>query len=234
MDTDVTAAERGVRTPPYVAYKTFRNFMESLRKTMPSRIDRSVLHTMSGGAQSQMIHALRSMDLVTTRGIPTDLFRHLVSSEGAERRPHLQAALRAGYPFLFAGSINLATASGQQLLDEFSKVPISGDTVRRSVAFFLAAAREAGIPLSGYFDRIQSRAGSGKRAAAAPVPEPGIQRDEAVAGPPRPPIEAQKSLLLWGLFERLPKPGTRWPKAHREQWLQTLQNVLCLEYPDEE
>lgn len=249
ITTEHGIGEGGAKAPPYIAYKTFRNFVDSLKKAMPSRIDRSVLHTMSGGAQSQMMHALRSMELVTQHGIPTDSLRTLVSAEGDERKGALLAALRVGYPFLFSGTIDLATATGKQLLEEFDKAPISGDTVRRSVAFFLAAAKDAGIPLSTYFDRIQARAGRGKRAAPNGAGAPNTEEhskpkvipymtgeaepDEQVIRKEVPSAAAQHSLLLWGLFQRLPEPGTVWAKAQREQWLQTLQNVFILEYKDE-
>jgi len=52
--------------------------------------------------------------------------------------------------------------------------------------------------------------------------------------PPADHADAQDSLLLWGLFKRLPKPQTPWPAEERKRWVDTLQNVLSLEYPDKE
>lgn len=251
-DQEKTTDKRLSSAPPYIAYKTFRNFVDSLRITMPGRIDRSVMHTMSGGAQGQMMHALRTMDLVSQHGIPTEAFKKLVSAEADERKKALAVALHIGYPFLFSDSVNLATATGKQLLEQFAGVGLTGDTVRRSVSFFLAAAKDAGITLSPYFRKIQSRSNPAKRTGA----NGGLDTDDADASrqprpktirymtgraeqrkPPErelPVIPAQESLLLWGLFQRLPKPGAVWPPAQREQWLQTLQNVFSLEYRDEE
>lgn len=241
----------GSSSPPYVSYKTFKNFLDSLKIAMPGRIDRSVLHTMSGAVQSHLMHALRTMELVNAHEIPSESFKRLAASDGPGRQQALIAALKIGYPFLFDGSIDLGTASGKQLLDEFGKTALNGDSVRKSVAFFLAGAKDAGIKLSPYFSKIQSRSvpkksnGSGMSSAKAD-PEP-----KTKSVPVTPPAEtgtrgvespqyaqattpsAQESLLLWGLFHRLPKPGTPWPKAQREQWIQTLQNVLTMEYPGE-
>jgi hypothetical protein len=38
--------------------------------------------------------------------------------------------------------------------------------------------------------------------------------------------------MLMGLFHRLPLPGSKWSHDERERWIQTLQNVLMLEYPE--
>ena len=148
---------------PYVSYKTFKNFLDSLKVAIPGRIDRSVLHTMSGGNRKHLMHALRTMGLVTEREIPTESLKRLASSTGPDEQKALTAALKVGYPFLFDGSIDLSTASGKQLLDEFAKTGLNGDSVRKSVGFFLAAGKDAGIKLSTFFDKIQSRSAVAKK-----------------------------------------------------------------------
>ena len=35
-----------------------------------------------------------------------------------------------------------------------------------------------------------------------------------------------------GLLETLPEPGTDWPPANREQWLETARNIFALLYQD--
>ena len=35
-----------------------------------------------------------------------------------------------------------------------------------------------------------------------------------------------------GLLDTLPEPGTDWPKAGREQWLETARNIFALIYHD--
>ena len=156
----------GTVNPPYVAYKTFRNFLDSLRVTMPSRIDRSVMHTLSGGAQSHLMHALKSMGLISANVLPSDTLKELVVPEEDRRRRAMLTALRVGFPFLFEGAIDLSTASGKQLMEQFASVSLGASTTSRAIAFFLASAKDAGLPLSPYFRRIQSRsASSGRRSA---------------------------------------------------------------------
>src|SRR5271165_6638743 len=47
--------------PPYLAYRTFTNYIDGLKANgaPPSRIDRSVLGAFSGGVQTQLISTLR-------------------------------------------------------------------------------------------------------------------------------------------------------------------------------
>ena len=40
--------------PPYVPYRSFGNFIQSLKQGIPARIDRSVMSNMSGALQSQL------------------------------------------------------------------------------------------------------------------------------------------------------------------------------------
>ncbi len=160
MNAEETTEHKKPHSPPYVAFKTFGNFVNSLKITLPGRIDRSVMHTMSGGAQSHIMASLRSMDLISGHGIPTEVFRELVNSEGEARKKALLSAIKIGFPFLFDGSIDLSSATGKQLLERFDSAPLTGNTLRRSVAFFLAAAKDAGLNLSPYFSKIQSRSGT--------------------------------------------------------------------------
>jgi hypothetical protein len=37
-----------------------------------------------------------------------------------------------------------------------------------------------------------------------------------------------------GLLETLPDPGADWPRAQREQWLETARNIFALLYQDSE
>ena len=60
------------KTPPYVPYKTFYNFINGLHENgIPSQIDRSIMGGMSGSAQSAIIGTLEFLRLVTETGEPT-------------------------------------------------------------------------------------------------------------------------------------------------------------------
>src|ERR1035438_10278775 len=87
--------------PPYVPYRSFRNFIDSLKQGIPARIDRSVMSSMSGALQSQLTTTLRYLMLISPTGQPTNSLPKLVNSEGPERAKAMREIITNCYPFLF-------------------------------------------------------------------------------------------------------------------------------------
>lgn len=232
------ATEKKKAAPPYVAYRTLSNFLDRFKQGIPGRIDRGLMASMSGAAQSQVTTALRFLKMITEHGHPTELLKRYVSGQEADRKAALMEMLEESYPFVFAGGFDIGTATGSQLRESFAEnTSATGETLQRCIAFFKDAAADADIVVSPYITQKQGRAsGPRKRAAAPRREEKVIERtpSQTPATPPagKPAVPAQASMLLWGLFERLPKPGTVWPLYERERWVQTLNNVLLLEYPE--
>ena len=75
--------ERGrKRLPPYISYRTFHNFVERLQQQLPARIDRSYWGDMlSGSTGTQLMAALRFLDLIDENGRPTDRLKPLVNGQ---------------------------------------------------------------------------------------------------------------------------------------------------------
>ena len=147
--------------PPYAPYRSFRNFIESLKQGIPARIDRSVMSSFSGALQSQLTTTMRYLGLTRESGHPTDLLPKLVNSEGPERVKVMYDILVRSYPFLFVG-FDLKTATPRMLEEQFSDTGASGGTLDKCTNFFLAAAKDAGIETSHHFKsqrgpRIQRR-----------------------------------------------------------------------------
>ena len=139
------------KIPPYVSYRTLTNLLgEFQAQGIPSRIDRSVLAHKSGTVQSQLLLALKFLGLIKGSGHPTEKLEALVHSEEAKRKTILGEILRDSYDFIFASGFDLKTASADQAEELFQSRGASGETVRRCIAFLLAAAREAGVPCSAY------------------------------------------------------------------------------------
>lgn len=227
--------------PPYVPYKTFRAFLGKFSQGLPGRIDRGLMGSMSGGAQSQVSTALKYLGFVSENGIPTETMRQYVLGEEAKRAAALRLVLQKAYPFVFGeeAAFDFATATSSQLREEFeSKTSATGDTVGRCIAFLKDAAQDAGIVISPYITQKKSRSSTPRKRASIRSGEVGdqskgktrVESPPVFPPPPPPAIPAQESLLLWGLFRKLPKPGSRWPADERAQWMQTLTNVLALEY----
>lgn len=224
--------------PPYVAYKTLSNFVERFKQGLPGRVDRGLMSSMSGAAQSQVTTALRYMGMITEHNHPTELMKRYATGEPEERKAALRQMLEASYPFIFDGRFDFSTSTASQLREAFeANTTATGETVSRCIVFLKDAAIDAGIVVSRFITQKRSRTPGARKKAASPRKDE--KPAEKPAGgspppymPPAPAMPATASLLLSGLFQRLPKPGTAWPKVDREQWLQTLQNVLVMEYPE--
>ena len=137
-------------TPPYTSYRTFKTFIEDCREHgLPSRVDRSVLTRFSGVVGAQLTHALRFLGLIEEEGRPTERLRDLVDAEEAGRwRERLLALLKERYAPLYA--IDLESATPSHFQETFRKAfPAADAVVQKCVTFFLYAAADAGVKISG-------------------------------------------------------------------------------------
>jgi hypothetical protein len=143
-------AAQSARTPPYVSYRTFKTFLDDLsREGVPSRIDRSVLTRFSGVVGTQLVHALRFFGLVEEDGRPTERLRRLAEAHGSAHWPDTFAELlRKTYAPMFA--IDLEAATPSHFSATFRKAfPAADAVVQKCVTFFLYAASDAGVKVSG-------------------------------------------------------------------------------------
>ncbi len=184
------------RTPPYTSYRTFKTFIEDLRDNgVPSRIDRSVLTRFSGVVGSQLTHALRFLGLIEGQGRPTERLRALVNAHSAGRWPEaLQELMRQEYAPIFA--IDLEAATPSHFNEAFRKAFPAADAVaQKCVTFFLYAANDAGVTISGRVmkgRKPRSLTPRRRRPAAAPT----AQEREAPAGGPSRIGERKPSEML--------------------------------------
>ena len=181
---------RSSGTPPYTSYRTFKTFIEDLREQgVPSRIDRSVLTRFSGVVGSQLMHALRFLGLMEDDGRPTQRLKELMKAHDAGHWPEkLLELLREEYAPMFA--IDLETATPSHFNEAFRRAfPAADAVVQKCVTFFLYAANDAGVKVSGRVlkgRKPRSLAPLKKRARPA-FANPPIKDPEA--GPPPPPTE---------------------------------------------
>lgn len=239
METEIKKAS----TPPYVAYRTLKNFLSKFQQGTPGRIERGLMGNLSGAVQSQLTTALKYLGFVSENNVPTPMMKKFVTAPEAEQTSMLKALLTDTYPFIFGNmfEFDFSSATGKMLRERFEEhTSATGETITRCMAFLRDAAQDAGIAVSPFL--------RGSNGAAKKKSTPSQRRDRASeqttntqgsnaanhnsTGVGQGSIEAQSSLLLWGLFQRLPKPGSVWPKEERNQWTETLNNVLSLEYKE--
>jgi hypothetical protein len=144
--------EKRKRLPPYVSYRTFYNFLERLQQHIPSRIDRSYWgDLLSGSTGTQLMAALRFLNLVDINGKPTELLKPLVESRGEARTRLLYELTNDAFDFVCQGSLDLESATYAQLQEVFHHTfQLTEDVSRKCVKFFIAIARDAQIPISPF------------------------------------------------------------------------------------
>jgi hypothetical protein len=175
----ITEKSRG-RLPPYVSYRTFRNFIEGLQQRVPSRIDRSYWgDTLSGSTGTQLMAALKFLGLIDARGQPMPRLKPLVSTKGEQRAELLREIL--------------SDATYSQLDEIFHDTfQLTDDVRRKCVKFFVELATEAGVPLSPF---ITKRFRSTHSNAGIKIP---IKRTS---------IRTNRNLVMPQILEEIPEQG---------------------------
>jgi hypothetical protein len=134
-------------TPAYTTAASFNNLINDLRETgIPTHISRSVMKGSNSG-KATMASSLKALGLINEDTTPTDKLVKLVK-EPANYKANLGIVIRAAYPFLFDGSIDLANTTSEKVAEKFKGAGASGSTVSKGVAFFLAIAKDAAVEVS--------------------------------------------------------------------------------------
>ncbi len=149
--------------PPYVAYRTFRTFIEFLRENehLPNRIDRSVWKDrFSGSSGRQLMAALTALGLVFPDARPSEDLRLLVYGESQERRDTMCRILKGFYKNVFSIT-NFENCTNAQFHEAFLAYNFQDNVTAKCETFFIHAAKDAGIQLSSFIAR--HRVVKGKR-----------------------------------------------------------------------
>lgn len=228
------STENGSMTPPYVAFKTLKNFLRMIASAMPNRIDKHVMPTFSGANQAMVIQALRYLQLIDAAGKPTEKLYKLVDAldDPEKYSVALFDVLDDAYPF----TLDHTVATDGEVNEAFSALA-SGDTVRKCKSFYLAALKDGGATLSPYIKEPGKRGPSGgtKRAKMRRTKQPAGQGRTDNAPPPPPPGQHAPNVhpALAGMLKELPKAGSPWPKAKKDLFVAAMRGILDVVYPDE-
>ena len=230
-------------SPPYLPYLTFKNFVAWLETDgIPIRFDRSAWEKKySGSTGPQLLSGLRFLGLLDGEA-PTEKLEKLVDAQGEERNEVLGEILKASYDTIDFSLLSRATPN--MLREALSEYGIAGDTVRKAESFFVNAAKDIDIPMSSNLRKLaRNRPPQNKTATQSTSRRPSRKSQEqpaerSVASRPasEQPMqaEAQQSLMLWGLFMKLPAPGQEFPRSEREAWIKAAETLFDLEYGNEE
>ena len=204
------------KAPAYVPYKTLKNWVRSLTQGVPPRLEKRMFSSMSGSTQSQLIQALKALGLMDANWAPTDKLKKLqatVNNETAYRQA-LAEVLLSAYPFLKDFQLKVATLG--MLQEEMEKMGASGGTVSKCIAFFVPAAKDAGLEVSPFIEKPGPRAASNGRPKRTRAGA-GRQGDPLPPNPPaehHAPIHGVQKLLL----DKYPAFDPGWSPEVQAKW----------------
>ena len=232
--------------PIYVSYLTFGNFLDWLKemKVVPSQIDRSLWSTkFSGSNGTQLMSGLRFLGLLDDES-PTAGLEPLAMADDPIRMDLLRSVLGQAYGEDLIKDLPRMTPG---LLDKkLDELGTTNPTHRKAVSFLVNASKAVGLTVPAQIakkarnkppsPRGSSNGGASKEKPPNPTPSGKPVSSDNGSGPETTlnlPVASQ-SLLLWGLFQRLPIPGTVFAHTAREKWIAAAKAIFEVEYQPEE
>ena len=215
--------------PPYVAYRTFRTFLESLAISMPDRIDRSVFDSrFSGTATSQINSALRSLKLIDAEGNPSEALKLLARTEGEQHHKVLEQILRRHY---FGVQIGVGTAPQGAVREAMREFGCTDSMLVKGETFFIHAARHAGIPLSPYLKsnrKANPRSRSNARSSKSGTRQPTTEDNGQSSAPESSGVDAATITmreLAIRVLEKYPDFDPKWSEETQTSWLEGMNKL---------
>ncbi|MBM3957191.1 MAG: DUF5343 domain-containing protein, partial [Gemmatimonadetes bacterium] len=180
---------------------------------VPARIDRSVWgQRYSGSSGTQLMTALKVLDLVDDEGRPAETLERLVRAEGDARRRALRAVLEAHYAPVFA--LDLSRATRAQFHEAFRSFGTKEGVLAKCEAFFIRAAQDAGIELSAF---VLARRHVTRRAGAAPRGR--TQAAERAGEAPLPDSGGRRAIAQM-ILAKYPQFDPSWAPEVQARWLE--------------
>ena len=195
--------------PPYVPWRTFENYLDSLREfgaSLPNVIDRDSMPTYSGATQSWLLSALRALHMIDENGVPRPLLTQIVQAAPDDRQPLYKQLIETEYRFL--KEIDLRGATQRQLAKAFESTGATGDTVRKCMLFFIGIAKAADLQLSPLIQKAGRRPSKGVN-GNKPKGRGRTPRDPPPPPPPPPGVDGTGDGGVPQGFERMHIPGLR-------------------------
>jgi hypothetical protein len=205
--------------PPYVAYATFTNFLESLKGTgIPDRIDRSFLTGLSGQSQSSLLAALKFFGLITNDGNPLPALKEVVDN----RQAALGKLVRENYAFIFDGKFNVMAATESQYKEKFSEKDVTGDTNRKALSFFTMICETAGISISPHLKGQRTAASNGSSSPRRTKRRTSVNTDPINPPPAPPPQKSFQEMLL----DKFPAFDPKWDPDTQKKWFSNFEQFM--------
>ena len=221
------------RLPPYISYRTFENFVSRLEKQVPSRIDRSYWgETISGSTGTQLMAALRFLNLVDNNGQPTGRLKLVASARGEQRAEALRAITSEAYNFVLHSPLDIQNATYAQLEEVFhDNFQLTADVGRKCIKFFISLASNSGTALSPFVTkRVRwTHSGTGTSGSKS-VPKKTGQRVERNGLIPHtlegPPADGTASSVQSMLLAKFPAFDPNWSDDVKSKWFTAFDELM--------
>ena len=223
----MTPQEQTPAIPPYVPYRTFQTFLEFLlEEGIPGRIDKTVWGPrFSGSSGTQLMTALKVLELVDSEAHPDDKLDRLVHAEGEERRVLLRDILEGFYKPVF--ELDLSRASKGQFRDAFRRFGTKEGVLTKCEAFFIRAAQAAGIKLSQRIlagrhgaGRLRNSGTSVRSRAVAAQPVNTVKTERVVDVDPASQELSTQLELADRILAKYPDFDPAWDPSVQTKWLE--------------
>ena len=216
------------RSPPYVSYKSFLTLLEDLRgQGIPARLDRSYWgEKFSGSTGTQLMSALRFLELADGSGVPSQTLRDLVKARSNERGEILRKISHSSFAFLQSSSFQAESATYSQLEEVFKdEYKVDKDVARKCIKFFIEIVIDAGIPLSPYITK-KSKSSRQKTVLEKIPKRAGIRTNHRIKIPQN--LELIPHQLSWKelLLSKFPSFDPNWPNDVQLKWFEAFDELL--------
>ena len=215
------------RSPPYVSYRSFLTLLDELRLGVPSRMDRSYWgNKFSGSTGTQLMSALRFLNLVDGGGIPSPQLKDLVMARGVAKAEILKKISQQSFSFLLDESFEPDKATYAQLAETFHDTyQVDKDVARKCIKFFIELADDAGIPLSTFITKRSKN--SRMVQAVEKIPKKaGTRTNRNVAVPQNTELIPHSTTWKELLLNKFPSFDPNWPNEVQVKWFEAFDELL--------
>lgn len=212
--------------PPYVSYRTFRNFIDGLQSGIPDRIDRSYWgERYSGSNGTQLMTALRFLGLIDGARAPTTRLRQLVNARGVQRSETLKLISYSSFDFLLDRSVDPQVATYAQLEEAFNNsYDVGGDVARKCIKFFINMENDAGVVLSPFIlKKSKTARASGKKRSAEKERD---RTKQNVINPAIVPQIPEQAIWYELVLSKFPSFEPDWPDDVKMKWFEAFESLL--------
>lgn len=210
---------------PVVAFATFKKALLELRASgIPEKFEHAEFYLFSPYVQDQLMAAFRFADLVTSEDVPTDKLAKLVEAVNTVCwAPVLSNFLQATFAEMF--KLDLAEIDREVFFARFAETYRGrGVGLRKAIAFFVHAAKEAQVPTHADFGKRRARTPR----VAIPSGEEITTPAKAIASEgDKAKLVSPYDVLMYDIFD----PATMPPGSEEERAVFTLARHIRVHKP---